>query len=366
MSVCGKTERNSKQYPCNKDVGHDGDCGVIDRTFLDLADEIIRDYGRAPGLEAKPGNTWAQHRKFLSTRLERFFVEFVKRLPISRKEIASIAEAEETKVADVISEVLNRMFGSDSAREAGFEVLKALRKKFVIAEIPAKKEEADPNQSTVRSIPNDVLVRRAVRSALPRSFGEVPRWSAVADAFGLGSTFATELCRIHGIDPHEKMRRTACETCHEMLEELNSANKAHETITSLALAEGATTADGTSVSAVRNLIKTLRGPTERIRLAARIEEARWWRDHAFDSILQLGDHYVWSGGFAGGGRLVKLEIELENLAKVEAPKTIFVGDIFFVPDQGTSRGWVCKMGSDGFVMPLDYGKLDSFERYLTR
>jgi hypothetical protein len=58
------------------------------------------------------------------------------------------------------------------------------------------------------------LVERAVRNARPRECGEVPRWAAVSDAFGLGSTYSIELCRIHGLDPDEKVSGPTCRSCN--------------------------------------------------------------------------------------------------------------------------------------------------------
>jgi hypothetical protein len=63
---------------------------------------------------------------------------------------------------------------------------------------------------SVRDIPDEKLVERAVRSARDRSCrkGEKhPRWVAVMDAFALGSTFAHELCRRFGLDPDEQVKR---------------------------------------------------------------------------------------------------------------------------------------------------------------
>jgi hypothetical protein len=53
-------------------------------------------------------------------------------------------------------------------------------------------------------ITDDRLVERAVRNARPKR--GVPKWSAVADTFGLGSTYSILLCRRFGIDP-EKVRK---------------------------------------------------------------------------------------------------------------------------------------------------------------
>lgn len=50
---------------------------------------------------------------------------------------------------------------------------------------------------------NAELVARAVRNAKHRDPGSGPRWSAVADSFALGSTYARHLCRLHELDPDE-------------------------------------------------------------------------------------------------------------------------------------------------------------------
>lgn len=54
------------------------------------------------------------------------------------------------------------------------------------------------------------ILERAVRAArsptLPRGFRHA-RWVAVRDAFCVGSTTATELCRRFGLDPDEVVRR---------------------------------------------------------------------------------------------------------------------------------------------------------------
>lgn len=59
----------------------------------------------------------------------------------------------------------------------------------------------------VNDIPDEQLLSRAVRNARPRK-GRVPRWSAVADAFALGSTFSIQLCRRFGLDPDQQIGRT--------------------------------------------------------------------------------------------------------------------------------------------------------------
>jgi hypothetical protein len=60
---------------------------------------------------------------------------------------------------------------------------------------------------TVESISDAELLRRAVKNARARnSRGFNPRWAAVMCAFGLGSTYATQLCVRFGFDPDEKVR----------------------------------------------------------------------------------------------------------------------------------------------------------------
>lgn len=61
--------------------------------------------------------------------------------------------------------------------------------------------------STVYDIPDEDLIRRAVWNARPRK-GRVPRWSAIADAFGLGSTYSMQLCRRFDVDPDQLIGRT--------------------------------------------------------------------------------------------------------------------------------------------------------------
>jgi hypothetical protein len=68
---------------------------------------------------------------------------------------------------------------------------------------------------SVDEIPDAKLLERALRNAKPRAPGKSPRWYAVSFAFGLGSTFAIELCRRFGVDPHEKLDGPVCESCEE-------------------------------------------------------------------------------------------------------------------------------------------------------
>jgi hypothetical protein len=66
---------------------------------------------------------------------------------------------------------------------------------------------------TVAEISAEDLVKRAVRNAHPHRCGEAARWVAVMDTFALGSTFAYQLCRMHGLDPEEMVRGARCVAC---------------------------------------------------------------------------------------------------------------------------------------------------------
>lgn len=78
----------------------------------------------------------------------------------------------------------------------------------------ARPVAANVAELTVASISAEDLVKRAVMNAKPRNPGEWPRWVAVMDAFGLGSTYATQLCRAHGLDPDQKIPSpTRCMSC---------------------------------------------------------------------------------------------------------------------------------------------------------
>lgn len=64
------------------------------------------------------------------------------------------------------------------------------------------------SEKTVASIPDEELLRRAVTNARSvRSRGYQPRWTAVMDTFGLGSTYAWQLCKRFELNPDEKVRR---------------------------------------------------------------------------------------------------------------------------------------------------------------
>jgi hypothetical protein len=61
-----------------------------------------------------------------------------------------------------------------------------------------------PRTGTVADKPDAELVEYTVRNAgrlLPRN----PRWHHVAEAIGLGSTYAAQLCRRFGLDPEEEV-----------------------------------------------------------------------------------------------------------------------------------------------------------------
>lgn len=62
--------------------------------------------------------------------------------------------------------------------------------------------------SDVSSIADETLLRRAATFRRPRTPGYgVPRWSAMMDRFGLGATFASQLCARLGLDPEEMVKK---------------------------------------------------------------------------------------------------------------------------------------------------------------
>jgi hypothetical protein len=62
--------------------------------------------------------------------------------------------------------------------------------------------------SKIELPPDEELLRRAAKAfKRPVTRGGVPRWSAVGWLFGLGSTYATHLCRRLGLDPDEMVRK---------------------------------------------------------------------------------------------------------------------------------------------------------------
>lgn len=62
--------------------------------------------------------------------------------------------------------------------------------------------------SDVSEIADEDLIRRAVRSfkTVKRGYGR-PRWAAVSELFGLGSTYSQQLCRRFDLDPDEGVRK---------------------------------------------------------------------------------------------------------------------------------------------------------------
>jgi len=55
----------------------------------------------------------------------------------------------------------------------------------------------------LRELTGRDVVLRALRNLRPRV--ACPRWAAVSDGFGLGSTYSQELCRNFGLDPNEQI-----------------------------------------------------------------------------------------------------------------------------------------------------------------
>ena len=63
---------------------------------------------------------------------------------------------------------------------------------------------------SVRDIPDEELLKRAVKSARDRSYNKGkkhPRWVAVKDIFALVSSYSFELCHRFGFDPEEMVKR---------------------------------------------------------------------------------------------------------------------------------------------------------------
>lgn len=58
-------------------------------------------------------------------------------------------------------------------------------------------------ERTVASISDADLVERAVRNSHYNRRRKQARWISVMDAFGLGSTFAHQLCGRFGLNPDE-------------------------------------------------------------------------------------------------------------------------------------------------------------------
>lgn len=63
--------------------------------------------------------------------------------------------------------------------------------------------------ASIRDVPDSELLKRAVKSCRPNANKGVkhPRWVAVMQTFGLGSTYAAELCLRFELDPDEMVSR---------------------------------------------------------------------------------------------------------------------------------------------------------------
>jgi hypothetical protein len=49
------------------------------------------------------------------------------------------------------------------------------------------------------------MIEFAVKEARPRGIGQSPRWVAVREVFGYGSTTSAQLCTYFGLDPYEML-----------------------------------------------------------------------------------------------------------------------------------------------------------------
>lgn len=70
-------------------------------------------------------------------------------------------------------------------------------------------EDAINRKGSVYDIADPELIRRAINSVRrPARRGGVPLWNAVMGTFGLGSTYAAELCRRFDLDPDQPVRKS--------------------------------------------------------------------------------------------------------------------------------------------------------------
>lgn len=62
---------------------------------------------------------------------------------------------------------------------------------------------------SVNDVPDNELLQRVLRNLNKRgrSREKLPFWSIVGDKFGLGSGYASQLCRRFGLDPDEIVKR---------------------------------------------------------------------------------------------------------------------------------------------------------------
>lgn len=61
--------------------------------------------------------------------------------------------------------------------------------------------------NTVADISDEELLRRAVKNSRPHGRDKHPRWYAVMYTFGLGSTYASQLCKRFELNPDEMVKR---------------------------------------------------------------------------------------------------------------------------------------------------------------
>jgi len=102
-------------------------------------------------------------------------------------------------------EVLPELRAVSAEILAGFAALAEIRQKAGAAagEPGLGIALAQAEERTVASSPDHELIERAVRSAGYRR-RRAPRWVHVKEAFGLGGTYSSQLCRRFGLDPDEE------------------------------------------------------------------------------------------------------------------------------------------------------------------
>lgn len=57
----------------------------------------------------------------------------------------------------------------------------------------------------VSDLTNEELISRVMKNLSSHARFKQPRWHIVACVFALGSTYATQLCKLHNLDPDEKV-----------------------------------------------------------------------------------------------------------------------------------------------------------------
>lgn len=122
------------------------------------------------------------------------------------------------------------LFNGHIIADMCMEILQARRRdREDEADFEARQEEEAEAAKEWQTLKD--FVRRAVRNARPRKPGDQIRWSAVSDAFALGSTSSIALCKQYGVDPHEYIEGPQCETCRENFEEERAAEVAAHDLT---------------------------------------------------------------------------------------------------------------------------------------